>query len=339
MSAVLVDQLVKTFGAGPGAAPALKGVSLAVEPGELMVLLGPSGCGKSTVLRCIAGLERPTAGRILVDGVDVTDLPPQARDVAMVFQNYALYPHMTVRENIGFPLRMRGLPAAEVARRVDAVAVTLGLGALLGRRPAELSGGERQRVALGRAIVREPRVFLFDEPLSNLDARLRASMRAELLALHRSLGATMIFVTHDQVEAMTMGRRIAVLDQGALQQIGTPREIYARPGNVFVAQFIGSPGMNVLEGVAQRHGGMGAQSIGFRPEDAVLVPADEGRYRGRVRLVEPLGAETLVPAVLWGAVSVVVRVRGEPPRQDEEVGIGIAEDRLHHFDADGKRLA
>ena len=343
MPAVIVQQLVKTFGTGPGAAPALKGVSLEVEAGELMVLLGPSGCGKSTVLRCIAGLERPTAGRILVGGVDVTDTPPQARDVAMVFQNYALYPHMTVCENIGFPLRMRGLPAAEVARRVDAVAVTLGLGALLGRRPAELSGGERQRVALGRAIVREPRVFLFDEPLSNLDARLRASMRAELLALHRSLGATMIFVTHDQVEAMTMGRRIAVLDRGEVQQVGTPREIYQRPGTVFVAQFVGSPGMNVVEGAAQRHRGdtgTAAQSTGFRPEDAAFVAPEAGRFRGRVQLVEPLGAETLVHIVMRENLAVVVRLRDrEPPRLDEEVGIAVAEERLCYFDSDGRRVS
>ncbi len=338
MPAVSVQQLVKTFGSGPGAAPALRGVSLDVEPGELLVLLGPSGCGKSTVLRCIAGLERPTSGRILVDGEDVTDTPPQARDVAMVFQNYALYPHMTVRENIGFPLRMRGRPAAEVARRVAAVAATLGLGALLGRRPAELSGGERQRVALGRAIVREPRVFLFDEPLSNLDARLRASMRAELLALHRSLGATMIFVTHDQVEAMTMGRRIAVLDRGEVQQIGTPREIYERPGTVFVAQFIGSPGMNVIG--APGLDGTGAPTIGFRPEHGRLVGAGTGRFGGTVRLVEPLGSESLVHVVLDDGGAAVVRQRdGEPPALDAVVGIAVEEHRLHAFDPAGRRRA
>jgi ABC-type sugar transport system ATPase subunit len=327
MPAVAVRNLHKRFDNG---AVALRGVSLDVERGELLVLLGPSGCGKSTVLRCIAGLERPSEGCILIGDADVTDLPPQQRNVAMVFQNYALYPHMSVAENIAFPLRMRGVAQDEARRRAAQAADTLGLTALLARRPAELSGGERQRVALGRAIVRDPAVFLFDEPLSNLDARLRAAMRAELLALHRRLAATLIFVTHDQVEAMTMGRRIAVLDRGVVQQVGTPREIYDRPATAFVAQFVGSPGMNVVEDRGQM--------LGFRPEDAALGPGEAGRWRGIVRLVEPLGAETLAHVALAGGTMVIVRLRGaEPPPPDAEVGITVPEARLHRFDAAGRR--
>jgi ABC-type sugar transport system ATPase subunit len=335
MPAVQLLDLHKRFDNG---AVALAGVSLDVEAGELLVLLGPSGCGKSTVLRCIAGLEQPTSGRILVDGADVTDLPPQSRDVAMVFQSYALYPHMTVAENIGFPLRMRGRPKDEVARRVREAAATLGLEPLLDRRPAQLSGGERQRVALGRAIVREPRVFLFDEPLSNLDARLRAAMRAELLALHQSLGRAMVFVTHDQVEAMTMGRRIAVLRDGVVQQIGTPKEMYQRPANVFVAQFVGSPGMNVIDGPTDRR--TDGPRLGFRPEDAILVAPEDGRWRGTVRLVEPLGAETLVHLVVDGGNAVVVRLRGgDAPPLGAELGVHVEDARLHRFASDGTRFA
>jgi ABC-type sugar transport system ATPase subunit len=351
MSALALRELTKSF---DGRAPVLERVSLEALDGEFLVLLGPSGCGKTTVLRCIAGLEQPTAGDILIHGVRVNDLPPRDRDVAMVFQNYALYPHLTVRENIAFPLRMRGAPKAEVAREVEAAAAVLGLGALLERRPGQLSGGERQRAALGRAIVRRPRVFLFDEPLSNLDAKLRAEMRAELIALHRRLGATMVYVTHDQVEAMTMGQRIAVLRAGRLQQVGTPREVYARPANTFVAAFIGAPGMNLVReerGEKGKRGergergekgetGEGSGLTGFRPEDARLVPPDGGRWAGVVTLVEPLGGDTLVHVRLDGGQVVICRLRDvEPPAVESRAGIAVAADRLHRFAEDGTRLS
>jgi ABC-type sugar transport system ATPase subunit len=312
MPAVALRSLTKRFAAG---AAALDDLTLDVMSGEFLVLLGPSGCGKTTALRCIAGLEEPTAGDIAIDGVRVNDLPPKDRDVAMVFQNYALYPHLTVRENIGFPLAMRRVARAEREVRVAEAAAALELTPLLDRKPAQLSGGERQRVALGRAIVRQPKVFLFDEPLA----------------------ATMLYVTHDQVEAMTMGQRIAILHRGALQQVGTPAEIYARPANTFVAGFIGAPGMNVLD--AQTHRRTGAQFVGFRPEDARLVPAEGAPFAGTVTLVELLGAEALVHLRLDGGESAVVRLRGEaPPEVDLRVGVAVADDRLHAFDAEGRRL-
>src|SRR2546422_493581 len=246
MASVILRNLTKTF---DGAArPALRELSLEVRDGEFLVLLGPSGCGKTTALRCIAGLDEATEGEIHIGERDVTRLPPAERDVAMVFQNYALYPHLTVRENIAFALEVRRVPRKEILRRVSEAAQRLGLAELLERRPAQLSGGQRQRVALGRAIVRAPQAFLFDEPLSNLEAPLRSELRSEILKLHRALGATMIYVTHDHVEAMTMGQRIGVLYEGRLRQVGTPAEVYARPADVFVARFVGSPGMNVLHG-------------------------------------------------------------------------------------------
>ncbi|MCC6557363.1 MAG: ABC transporter ATP-binding protein, partial [Polyangiaceae bacterium] len=245
MAAISLRGLVRRFQGGDR--PALAGLDLDVEDGELLVLVGPSGCGKSTALRLIAGLDAPDAGTVSIGGRDVGRVPPQDRDVAMVFQGYALYPHMTAREIMAFPLKMRGVPAAERARRVEEAAATLAIGRLLDRRPGELSGGERQRVAMGRAIVRAPKVFLFDEPLSNLDAALRAELRVELAALVRRLGTTSVYVTHDQVEAMTMGDRIAVLRAGELQQIGPPRSIYEDPANAFVAGFLGSPAINLIE--------------------------------------------------------------------------------------------
>src|SRR6266700_7125480 len=316
MARVELRHLTKGFGAG--GKPVLQDLSVEVGEGEFLVLLGPSGCGKTTALRCIAGLESPDAGEILIGDRDVTDVPPAERDVAMVFQNYALYPHLTARQNIAFPLEMRRLARPEVARRVEEAAARLGVGELLDRRPAQLSGGQRQRVALGRAIVRAPQVFLFDEPLSNLDARLRVEMRAELLKLHRALGATLIYVTHDQVDAMTMGQRIAVLHDGRLRQLGTPAEVYQRPADVFVARFIGSPGMNILEGVAEvkKARGKGEEGrvaqcgpfqiplalpdyagdlqLGIRPEDVSLCPPGSGVGDAEVTVVEPLGIETLV---------------------------------------------
>src|SRR3954468_21736865 len=252
MATIALDRVDKRY---PNGYIAAKALSLAVEDGEFLVLVGPSGSGKSTLLRLIAGLEQPTGGRILIGGDDVTGKPPQERDIAMVFQGYALYPHMSVRENLGFGLTIRKQPRAIIDKRVREVGDALGLTSMLDRKPAQLSGGQRQRVALGRAIVREPRAFLFDEPLSNLDAQLRVETRAELGRLHRRLGATMVYVTHDQVEAMTLGTRVAVLKDGMLQQVAPPMELYRRPATQFVAAFIGSPRMNLIPGRLTMDGG------------------------------------------------------------------------------------
>ena len=257
MASVLLDKVWKTY---PNGHVAARGVELAIEDGEFMVLVGPSGCGKSTALRMIAGLETPTQGRVLIGDRDVTEVPPQERDIAMVFQSYALYPHMTVRDNLGFGLRMRGTSPAGIAERVEVAAKALGLEKVLDRKPGQLSGGQRQRVALGRAIVREPMVFLFDEPLSNLDAKLRLETRAELARLHRRLAATMVYVTHDQEEALTLGTRVAVMSEGRVEQVGPPLEVYRRPETMFVATFVGSPAMNLLPAeTAARPGQPGRQ--------------------------------------------------------------------------------
>lgn len=288
----------------------VRGVDLTIPSGAFVSLLGPSGCGKTTLLRMLAGLERPTAGSVMIDGVPVDDVAPGARDVAMVFQSYALYPQMTVAQNIAYPLRKRGVPKAERAARVRDVAEMLRLDALLDRKPRQLSGGQQQRVALGRALVREPRIFLLDEPLSNLDASLRGHMRAELIELHRRIGRTMVYVTHDQLEAMTMSTHIAVIDKGVIQQFGTPLDVYRQPANRMVAQFIGTPAMSLLEAeiVAGPAGGsvrIGATPIGsappgaapgpvvlgVRPEDVELA---ETGLAARVRLAEPIGHETIV---------------------------------------------
>ncbi len=359
MASVTLRRLTKTFDSS--GLPALRDLSLVVTDGEFLVLLGPSGCGKTTALRCIAGLEDPTSGEILIGERDVTQDAPADRDVAMVFQAYALYPHLTVRENIAFSLEMRGVARAEIERRVAAAADRLGLGALLERRPAELSGGQRQRAALGRAIVREPRVFLFDEPLSNLDAKLRLELRAALLTLHRQLRATMIYVTHDQMEAMTMGQRIAVLHEGRLRQLGTPADVYERPADEFVARFIGSPGMNILIGVADagrgKRGGGGAVvrcgsltlpvalayegeiHLGLRPEHVTVCGLGQGEGDAEVRMVEPLGSETLVHLDAGGQ-PVVARVPGliEVP-DGQRIGLRVDVKRLHFFDASGARIA
>ena len=267
-----------------GDVTAVAAVDLEVRPGELMVLVGPSGCGKSTLLRLIAGLEEPDAGEVWIGGRPVDDVAPGDRDVAMVFQSYALYPHMTVAQNLGFGLRVRGVGRDETAERVGRAAEVLGLAELLGRRPGQLSGGQQQRVALGRAMVRDPGVFLFDEPLSNLDAGLRLRTRDEIAALHRRLGTTMIFVTHDQIEALSLGQRVAVMDRGRIQQVGTPREIYRRPGNLFVAGFVGSPPINLLRLTRHRGGHLAggpfvfpgesphpAATLGVRPEDLTVT--------------------------------------------------------------------
>src|SRR5262245_12920547 len=313
MSGVELAGVSKAFGR-EGAGLAVNDVTLTVAAGEFLVLVGPSGCGKSTLLRMVAGLEEVTSGEIKIAGRRVNDVAPRDRDVAMVFQNYALYPHMSVFENLAFGLKLRKMPSDDVRRRVETAAAALGLERYLERRPRELSGGERQRVALGRAMVREPKVFLFDEPLSNLDARLRVEMRAEIRRLHRRVGATMIYVTHDQVEAMTMGDRIAVLQRGVLQQVADPHVLYSRPANTFVAGFIGTPPVNLFAarvaadggsvevagarwglGEAQRAAlagrGGDAVTVGVRPEHLYV----EARgLEATLEIVEPLGSETLL---------------------------------------------
>ena len=278
MASIELDRVRKVY---EGGVVALEGMSLDIADGEFVVFVGPSGCGKSTALKLIAGLEEVTSGHVLIGGRDVTDAAPKDRDIAMVFQNYALYPHLSVRRNLGFALRMRRIPAEEINRRVDSAARILGIHPLLDRRPRQLSGGQRQRVALGRAIVREPRAFLMDEPLSNLDARLRVLMRAEIGALHNRLKVTTIFVTHDQTEAMTMADRIVIMREGVIQQVGDPDEVYARPRNVFVAGFIGSPAMNFFRSTLKRDGGswcvtLGDLALPVRVDGGAAVPRADG---------------------------------------------------------------
>ena len=290
MAEVRFEHVGKVYSRGDSAA--VEDFSLTVADGEFLVLVGPSGCGKSTSLRMVAGLELPTSGRIFIGGTDVTNLPPKERDIAMVFQNYALYPHMTVRENLSFALKLRHVPKAEIERRVNSAAEILGLMDYMKRLPKALSGGQRQRVALGRAIVREPAVFLFDEPLSNLDAKMRVEMRAEIIRLHQKLGATMIYVTHDQTEAMTMGERIVVMNKGRIQQVAKPLDVYEKPANTFVASFIGTPPMNLFPaGTLDKD-----LIVGLRPEHCQLRKgtSSSAALLARVDFVEPLGSETLV---------------------------------------------
>jgi ABC-type sugar transport system ATPase subunit len=351
----------------PDGTHAVRGLDLEVGDGELMVLVGPSGCGKSTILRMVAGLEEVSAGEIFLDGRAVQDEAPQRRNVAMVFQNYALYPHMTVRRNLEFPLRMARVDRVERARRVDEAAALLDLVALMEKRPGQLSGGQRQRVAMGRAIVREPVAFLMDEPLSNLDAELRVQIRAEIAALQRRIGTTMIYVTHDQVEAMTLGDRVAVLRDGALQQVGTPGALYEAPGNVFVAGFIGSPGMNVFPGrlregdgrtlvaeVARQELRLDAPPekaagcvdrsllLGIRPEH--LGPAgahpEASRLRVAVEAVESLGHERLVHVrVPESPIRLVARFgASDPATPGESLELGVDLARLHLFREDGEAV-
>jgi len=320
MATVTLDKLCKRYEKAHDLA--VDRVDLAVAHGEFMVLLGPSGCGKSTTLRMIAGLEAISSGSLAIDGRVVNEVPARDRDIAMVFQSYALYPHMTVRDNLAFGLRRRRIDGAEIARRVDDVAGTLGLAPLLERKPFALSGGQRQRVALGRAIVRDPKVFLFDEPLSNLDASLRVSTRAELIRLHRRLGATMIYVTHDQVEAMTMGSRICIMNHGKVVQIGAPLEVYRRPADTFVASFLGNPPMNLVKATVENGqlilgaarlalspallataGTARALTFGVRPEDLAQSSGGEGSFGAEVTAVEPLGAETIATLRIDGSES------------------------------------
>ncbi|HWU60549.1 MAG TPA: ATP-binding cassette domain-containing protein [Ensifer sp.] len=314
----------------------LKGIDLDVKDGEFVIFVGPSGCGKSTLLRTIAGLEDITSGAIIIDGQDVSVTPPAKRGVAMVFQSYALYPHLSVRDNMGLGLKQAGSPKAVIDERVKSASSMLSLDPYLERRPAELSGGQRQRVAIGRAIVREPKLFLFDEPLSNLDAALRVQTRLEIAALHRRLKATMVYVTHDQVEAMTLADKIVVLNAGQIEQVGSPMELYNKPANLFVAGFIGSPQMNFID--AQRIGVAEAKTVGIRPEH-ISLSRTEGAWRGIISHVEHLGADTIVYMETEAAGTITVRLFGEHDfRPDETVFAAPDHSRQHRFSSDGKAL-
>jgi multiple sugar transport system ATP-binding protein len=341
MAEVRLESIAKTY---PNGHVAARGLDLRIADGEFMVLVGPSGCGKSTVLRMIAGLETPTGGRLFIGGRDVTALPPQDRDIAMVFQSYALYPHMSVRENLGFGLRMRQVSREVIDERVKEAARVLELEAVLDRKPAQLSGGQRQRVALGRAIVREPQVFLFDEPLSNLDAKLRVETRAELARLHRQLRATVVYVTHDQEEAMTLGNRVAVLRDGVLQQVAPPMELYRRPANQFVAGFVGSPEMNFLPAdLVPVPAPASGVVVGVRPHDVHIVAPGSGDLAAWVDVVEPLGSELIVYLRLGtdrsGPELRVVAPPEPPIAPDSAVGVRLDPTRLHWFDATtGRRV-
>lgn len=372
MASVTLKGVKKVYQQGGRDVTAVHGVDLEVKDGELVVLVGPSGCGKSTTLRMVAGLESISAGELFIDDRKVNDVPANDRDVAMVFQSYALYPHMSAYDNMAFALKLRGMSKADIDTRVKEAAGILGIGELLGRRPKDMSGGQRQRVAVGRAIVRHPRVFLFDEPLSNLDAKLRVQTRREIARLHQTLSATMLYVTHDQVEAMTLGDRIVVLEGGHVKQIDTPMNLYERPKNTFVASFIGSPSMNLLAGTlastavgvkggasgvefraadgafsmplganwGSRLGALNGRSVimGIRPEDILILPEGStaeraGTVRVRLDVVEPLGSEAFLSARI-GAKEITARV---PPRglpsAGSEVELVFNAERLHFFDA------
>jgi len=342
MSGLSFRAVTKSYGEG-NKTQVVRGLDLDVQDGEFMVLVGPSGCGKSTSLRMLAGLEEVSTGQIFIGAREVTRLPPAERGVAMVFQSYALYPHMTVAENMGFALKMAGRPRAEIEGAVLKAARSLQLEALLARKPRELSGGQRQRVAIGRAIVRQPQVFLFDEPLSNLDAALRHETRLELARLHEELGATIIYVTHDQVEAMTLGDRIAVFNEGRIEQVGPPMEVYEKPVNRFVAGFLGSPRINFLPaallGVPLPPG---AESVGLRPEHLRLAPPGAG-LAGEIALIEHLGDASIAHVRLAGdgapAQPLAVKLAaGEPWQRHQAVGLQWQADKLLAFDAAGRRL-
>ncbi|APZ50496.1 ABC transporter ATP-binding protein [Salipiger abyssi] len=333
MGQITLEKVTKSFGEVEVIPP----LDLTIEDGEFCVFVGPSGCGKSTLLRLIAGLEDITSGAVRIDGQDASDTPPAKRGLAMVFQSYALYPHMSVRKNIAFPMRMAGIPAEEQTRRIDAAAKALNLTDYLDRRPGQLSGGQRQRVAIGRAIVREPAAFLFDEPLSNLDAALRVGMRLEISELHERLKTTMIYVTHDQVEAMTMADKIVVLRAGRIEQVGSPLELYRAPRNLFVAGFIGSPRMNLIEGgVAQQNG---AHTLGIRPEHIDVVA--DGPWQGTVGVAEHLGSDTFLHVHDTGLAEILtVRATGDIElRHGDRVNLAPREDQLHRFGPDGLRIA
>ncbi len=361
MATVHLDQLRKVYSNGH---VGVAGATFQIADGELLVLVGPSGCGKTTLLRMIAGLETISDGTLSIDGHVVNDLPPKDRDIAMVFQNYALYPHMTVAENLGFGLKLRGYKQTEIDQRVAAAAKTLELERRLDSRPGALSGGQRQRVALGRALVRKPKVFLLDEPLSNLDAKLRLSMRVEIARLHRQLRATMVYVTHDQIEAMTLGQRIVVLDGGVIQQIDTPMALYEKPANLFVAGFVGSPAMNLLPGTLSRRDGWRLATaqgdvalgdtlpdpawsawcdrevvLGVRPEHLQPQAGGAAALTAQLEVLEPVGNEIFLN-LRFGAQALVARVAPQAlPEAGASVRLGLVTDRLHLFDgASGERI-
>jgi multiple sugar transport system ATP-binding protein len=355
MASLVLRGFVKRF----GAVEVIHGLDLRIEDGEFIVFVGPSGCGKSTLLRMIAGLEEVSQGEIHLDDAPVKDVPAAKRGLAMVFQSYALYPHMSVRKNLSFGLETLKTPKAEIKRRVSQAAEILQIAELLERRPGQLSGGQRQRVAIGRAIVREPKIFLFDEPLSNLDAELRVQMRVEIKRLHRQLGVTMIFVTHDQVEAMTLADRIVVLRSGVIEQVGTPLDLYNHPANLFVAGFIGSPRMNFIAGevAGARNGEMhfrgksgleltlpaangsaqtGGVTVGIRPEHLRVVDAERGMLAGEVQIAEHLGGETFLYVTLPSGETLVVEIQGQvAARPGERVGIDFEPGMHHLFSANG----
>ena len=346
MAALTLDKLRKSY----GPIGVLHGIDLELQSGEMLVIVGASGCGKSTLLRLVAGLEAPTSGRVLLEGNDITRLDPAARDIAMVFQNYALYPHMSVFDNMAYGLRIRGLPRAEIGKRVQEAAELLGLGPLLQRKPRQLSGGQRQRVAMGRAIVREPKLFLFDEPLSNLDAKLRVSMRAEIRRLQRRMRVTSLYVTHDQVEAMTLGDRLLVLHQGRPVQLATPMEVFERPADTYVAGFIGAPSMNLLPAVLSQSGAAATLDLG------TCIPFSDGKREGtdgrrltvgirpehlrpdpaglilQIDLIEPLGSETVVIGRLTNGEMLSVKLAGAAP-PGETMRVAIPPEQMHVFDA------
>ncbi len=353
MGAIKLHQVEKTYGSGPKAVKVIHGVNADIADGEFIVIVGPSGCGKSTLLRMVAGLEDITGGDISIGGRVVNQLEPSERDIAMVFQNYALYPHMTVYDNMAYGLKIAKVPKPEIEVRVQKAAKILELGALLDRTPRQLSGGQRQRVAMGRAIVRQPQVFLFDEPLSNLDAKLRAQTRLEIQKLHAELGVTSLFVTHDQVEAMTLAERMIVMNGGRIEQIGTPEQVYGTPASTFVAGFIGSPPMNLMPGQSEGTGfAIGGQLLplpvpaprsgplilGMRPEHAELHP--EGAWPLKVEMLEMLGAERLVYGRLGDAMF-TLRIEGTlvPPNRGDVVRMAVRPQHLHWFDpATGQRV-
>ena len=336
MGQIVLENVVKKFGETEVIPP----LNLTIEEGEFAVFVGPSGCGKSTLLRLIAGLENATEGKVLIDGQDVTEVSPSKRGLAMVFQSYALYPHMTVRKNIAFPMRMAGMPEDEQKTRIEAAAKSLNLTDYLDRKPGQLSGGQRQRVAIGRAIVREPSAFLFDEPLSNLDAALRVGMRLEISEMHKRLETTMIYVTHDQVEAMTMADRIVVLQAGVIEQVGSPLELYHTPRNKFVAGFIGSPKMNLIEGaVAEKYK---AHTIGVRPEHiAVSTKTKKGAWKGTVGVAEHLGSDTFIHIHgVEGCDPMTVRASGDVSvKHGDTVYLTPDVKQIHKVGADGLRLS
>ena len=331
MGQITLKQVRKSF----GEVDVIPGVDLDILDGEFVVFVGPSGCGKSTLLRLIAGLEDTTSGIIAIDGKDATSLPPAKRGLAMVFQSYALYPHMTVRKNIAFPLKMAGMSEAEQDKKIANAAKVLNLSSYLDRRPGQLSGGQRQRVAIGRAIVREPAAFLFDEPLSNLDASLRVTMRQEITELHQTLKTTMIYVTHDQVEAMTMADKIVVLNAGRVEQVGSPLDLYNHPDNLFVAGFIGSPKMNLIGGeAAAKHG---ATTIGVRPEH---LQVGSGPWSGTVALAEHLGSDTFLKVNAGDLGTLTVRASGDVRvNYGDTIQFQPIAGKVHRFGADGKNMA